>query len=214
MSANRAPSIFVLAGTNGAGKSSIAGAAFREVGREYFNPDEVARRILETDPAVGQVEANSRAWLMGKRLLERAIALRLRFAFETTLGGNTMPELLERAHRAGLAVRLWFVGLATPELHIARVSARVQKGGHDIPEVKIRERYDRSRENLIRLLPTLAELWIFDNSEEGDPDLGIEPTPRLILHVLDGRIVHTCDASEVPDWAKPVVLAALRQYSS
>ena len=212
MIARRAPSIFVLAGTNGGGKSSLAGVAFRDAGTNYFNPDEVTRRILEASPDLTLDEANSRAWLMGKRLLEQAVASRLRFTFETTLGGNTIPALLERAHDAGLAVRIWFVGLAGPELHIARVSARVARGGHDIPEARIRERYDRSRGNLIRLLPKLTELRIFDNSEEGDSTHGVAPAPRLILHVSEGQIVEVCDATKVPDWAKPVVAAALHQF--
>jgi predicted ABC-type ATPase len=69
-------------------------------------------------------------------------------------------------------VRVWYVGLSSPELHIARVRARVAKGGHDIPEPRIRERYDASRLNLIRLLPRLSELWVYDNSVEADPDAG------------------------------------------
>lgn len=214
MTDGQAPSIFVLAGTNGAGKSSVAGAAFRAGGTNYFNPDEATRWILEAEPELELSEANSRAWLMGKAFLERAIASRLRFAFETTLGGNTIPALLERAHEAVLPVRIWFVGLANADLHIGRVKARVAKGGHDIPEAKIRERYDRSRENLIRLLPILTELWLFDNSEEGDPAQGIAPRPQLILHVLDGRITERCEVTAVPEWAKPVYLAALRLYST
>jgi predicted ABC-type ATPase len=43
------PCIYVLAGTNGAGKSSIAGAMFLSKGAEYFNPDEVAERIRAID---------------------------------------------------------------------------------------------------------------------------------------------------------------------
>jgi predicted ABC-type ATPase len=206
------PSIYVLAGTNGAGKSSVAGAAIRERGADYFNPDEAARRIMEKDPGMDVREANSQAWLHGTRLLEKAIAERGDYAFETTLGGNTIPALLERAHSAGFAVRVWFVGLEGPELHIARVRARVAAGGHDIPEDKIRERYDRSRENLIRLLPHLAELSVFDNSAEGDPPAGGAPKPMLILYMLDGKIVETCDVTEVPQWAKPIFVAAVRQY--
>lgn len=208
------PSIFVLAGTNGAGKSSVAGSAFRAGGWDYFNPDEATRQIQEADPEIGLAEANSLAWLHGKRLLERAIASGRRFAFETTLGGNTIPALLARANDSGLAVRIWFVGLDSPERHIARVQARVARGGHDIPEGKIRERFDRSRENLIRLLPHLTELRLFDNSEEGDPAQGVVPKPRLILHALDGRIVETCDAADVPGWAKSIVVAALRELAS
>ncbi len=208
------PSIFVLAGTNGAGKSSVAGTEFRARGMDYFNPDEATRRILDANPAAGLAEANSLAWLQGKRLLEVAISQRLRFAFETTLGGNTIPALLEKAHDAGLAVRIWFVGLESAELHIARVKARVAKGGHDIPEIKIRERYEGSRRNLIRLLPKVTELRLFDNSDEGDPASGVTPRPRLILHVLDGVIREMCELNDVPRWAKPVLIEALRQFST
>jgi predicted ABC-type ATPase len=209
----RGPSIFVLAGTNGAGKSSVAGAAFRESGMDYFNPDEATRRLREADPGMAPEVANSNAWLQGTHLLQRAISERLDFAFETTLGGNTIPRLLEDAHAAGLAVRVWFVGLESPEHHIARVKARVAAGGHDIPEAKIRERYDRSRENLIHLLPSLAQLRIYDNSAEGDLAAGVSPAPRLILHASNGVVLETCGVAEVPDWAKPLFIAALRQYS-
>ncbi|MHC1481789.1 hypothetical protein ACYJW8_16265, partial [Frateuria aurantia] len=76
------------------------------------------------------------------------------FAFETTLGGNTIPRLLREAcdhHK----VAIWFCGLATVELHIARVAARVAAGGHDIPVEKIHARFDSARENLLDLLPYL-----------------------------------------------------------
>jgi predicted ABC-type ATPase len=207
-------SIFVFAGTNGAGKSSVAGAAFRENGFEYFNPDEATWRLQEANPGISLEVANSKAWLQGTRLLRRAITERMDFAFETTLGGNTIPRLLKDAHAAGLAVRLWFVGLDSPERHIARVRARVAAGGHDIPEARIRERYDRSRENLIHLLPTLTQLRLYDNSEEGDPTANVRPSPKLILHASDGVVRETCAVSTVPDWAKPLFIAALRQYSS
>jgi predicted ABC-type ATPase len=140
----------VLAGTNGAGKSSVAGAMFRQAGADYFDPDEATARILAANPDISTADANSAAWHQGKRLLKRAIAERLDFAFETTLAGHTISALLHEALAAGIDVRMWFVGLSSPELHMARVRARVARGGHDIPEEKIRERYDRSRINLIQ----------------------------------------------------------------
>lgn len=208
--ADRPPSIYVLAGTNGAGKSSVGGAAFREYGADYFNPDEAARRLLDANPRITLEEANSAAWSMGKRLLERAIAERLDFAIETTLGGDTITSLLEDALGAGIEVRIWYVGLNGLELHLARVRARVARGGHDIPETKIRERYDRSRLNLIRLLPNLTELRVYDNSRDADPAAGQAPNPLLNLHLLRGRRVAGCDLREVPQWAKSIVAAAMR----
>lgn len=201
--------IYVLAGTNGAGKSSVGGAAIREKGADYFNPDEATRRIRATNPDISERDANIAAWHAGKRLLEEAIARRLVFAFETTLGGDTITSLLRRALAEGVEVRMWYVGLATPERHVARVRARVARGGHDIPESKIRERYERSRVNLIRLLPQLTELRVFDNSVEADPASGAAPTPLLVLHMVKGTIAATCALPRVPEWAKPIVAAAV-----
>ena len=206
--------IYVLAGTNGAGKSSIAGATFRASGAEYFNPDEAAAAIRATSPGMTQAEANSQAWFEGKRLLEKAIAERLDFAFETTLGGNTITNLLEHALEAGIEVRVWYAGLSSPELHIARVRARVAKGGHDIPEADIRRRYDRGLLNLIRLLPRLTELRVYDNSDEADPNSGVAPTPKLVLHLDAGRIMNPGDLASTPDWAKPIVAAAMKLAAS
>ena len=202
--------IYVLAGTNGAGKSSVVGAAIRAKGADYFNPDEATRRIRSASPHISERDANIAAWHEGRRLLEKAIAKRLVFAIETTLGGDTIASLLRRALAEGIQVRMWYVALTSPELHIARVRARVAKGGHDIPDKTIRQRYQRSRANLIRLLPNLTELRLFDNSLEADPDAGAAPAPLLVLHMVNGTIAETCDLSRVPDWAKPIVAAALR----
>jgi predicted ABC-type ATPase len=206
----RASRVYVLAGTIGAGKSSIAGAMLLRQRVEYFDPDEAARRILAANPGISQTRANGAAWHEGKRLLERAIAERLDFAFETTLGGRTITGLLERAASLGIEVRMWYVGLSSPEHHIARVRARVAKGGHDIPESRIRERYHASRLNLIRLLPSLSELWVYDNSEEADPDAGMAPEPKLVVHIRRGAIVGPRDLSRTPDWAKAIVAAAMK----
>jgi predicted ABC-type ATPase len=204
------PCIYVLAGTNGAGKSSLGGAMFLETGAEYFNPDEAALRFRSTNPGMTREEANSAAWRQGKRLLERAISERLDFAFETTLGGHTIAGLLHQALSEKIEVRIWYVGLATPELHIARVRSRVAAGGHDIPEAKIRERFENSRLNLVDLMPKLTELRVFDNSEEGDLRNGVAPRPKLLLHMNRRKIMDSCDLTKTPEWAKPILVTAMR----
>jgi predicted ABC-type ATPase len=181
---------------------------FLAKGAEYFNPDDAAARIRRAKPHLSEAEANGRAWNHGTRLLQRAVAERLNFAIETTLGGNTIPAFLSSALSAGLEVRVWYVGLRSVELHIARVRARVEKGGHSIPEREIRERFDRSRLNLIRLLPRLTELLVYDNSNEADPDAGERPEPMLLLHMASGKIIGSRDLASIPEWAKPILAAA------
>lgn len=202
--------IYVFAGTNGAGKSSVVGSGFRATGAEYFNPDEMAKSVRIGNPDLSHDQANGIAWNLGRERLERAITDRASFAFETTLGGNTITTLLEKAANEGIQVRMKFVGLASPELHIARVRARVASGGHDIPEDKIRERYQKSRLNLIRLLPKLAELLLYDNSKDADPQRGVAPEPMLLLHMKRGRILKIGRPAAIRDWAKPILAAALK----
>jgi predicted ABC-type ATPase len=204
------PCIYVLAGTNGAGKSSIIGKMLLQRGAEYFNPDEAARRIRLADAGISLQQANTEAWQQGVRLLRRAIAQRSSFALETTLGGRTIAALLESAASSGMEVRIWYVALDSPELHIQRVRLRVQKGGHDIPDERIRARYDQSRLNLIRLLPKLTELRVYDNSKEADPDAGLAPELQLILHLERGRIVASCELTSMPDWAKAIFMEVIK----
>jgi predicted ABC-type ATPase len=205
------PIIYVLAGANGCGKSSIGGEMIRAAGADYYNADEEARR-LRRDFGHEQAEANSIAWHIGRALLERAIQTNVAYAFETTLGGHTISALLADAAEQGRPVKIWFCGLESAEKHLERVRRRVQRGGHFIPEAKIRERFDKSRERLIDLLPLLAELKIYDNSIERADAEHEMPSPRLVLHTTDGIIGNIDQLGATPQWAKPIVAAAIRVH--
>jgi predicted ABC-type ATPase len=200
--------LYVLAGVNGAGKSSIGGAAIRAAGGNYYNPDEAARELMAANPGLSQAHATAAAWEQGRKLLERAIDQQLDFAFETTLGGNTMPRLMKEAASRGTKVHVFYVGLASADAHIERVRQRVRAGGHDIPD-DIRRRYRHSLLNLVQLLPALTELRVYDNSATADPAAGQAPEPVLVLHMQRGRIVGPPDLASTPDWAKPIVAAAV-----
>lgn len=202
--------ITVLAGVNGAGKSSILGARVRELGGDYINLDEFTRELLAANPGLSGREANQIAWESGREALAGAIAERRDLALETTLGGRTITGLLQGALEQGLRVNMAYVGLDGPELHIARVTARVALGGHDIESGRIRLRYTKSRQNLVRLIPRLSHLRVYDNSAEADLGGGQAPEPLLVLETREGRIIRSCAIEVVPDWAKPVVEAALR----
>lgn len=204
--------IYVLAGVNGSGKSSIGGAAIEGRSVVYYNPDLAAQTLRKTHPNMTPHLANSHAWSLGKEMLEKAISRKETFAFETTLGGNTITSSLMKAAEEGLKVKVWYVGLDSVELNIARVNARVARGGHDIPEADIRKRWDSSRRNLIKLLPNLHSLRLFDNSHEADPNAGKVPKPELLLHVEAGKIVGPGDLSGASAWAKPIIAGALNTY--
>src|SRR5580658_7836926 len=165
--ARKRPFILVLAGVNGAGKSSVGGGILSAHGLPWYNPDSFARELMARNGSSWD-EADADAWAYGKAQLEAAMAEQTSFAFETTLGGTTIPRLLGEA-AATHDVVMVFWGLSSVEQHVDRVGTRVRHGGHDIPEEKIRARWETSRENLIALLPRLAHLQVFDNSAEAAP---------------------------------------------
>lgn len=208
------PVLFVLAGVNGAGKSSIGGHLLEKSGLTWFNPDTFAREWIAAT-GCEQSAANAVAWQEGMRRFDEAISKNQNFAFETTLGGRTVVNKILDATRQ-YDVMVWFCGLASPELHIARVKTRVAAGGHDIPEAKIRERYPRALENLLRLMPHLAHLQVYDNSVEA-PISGAVPDPKLLLEMKRGRLTRPAPTDlkalkQTPDWAKPLLEAALPEH--
>lgn len=199
--------ITVIAGVNGAGKSSIAGANIRSHGGEYFNPDEAARIIRSVNPELSDDEVNGQAWQVGYEQLLRAIEDDTDYTFETTLGGTSICDALHEAIQSGRSVRIFFCGLLSPELHIHRVAERVARGGHDIPEHKIRERWNNSILNLMGLIPLCQAVKVIDNSAPMDTG---GPHPICLFSMINGKFVDL-PIKDMPVWAKPLATAALER---
>lgn len=209
------PFVIVLAGVNGAGKSSVLSALLLDQGLDWYNPDQYAAKLAR-ELGLSLAEANGRAWQHGKSLLERAIATGSNHAFETTLGGNTITRLLREAAKTHDVLML-YCGLASLDLHIARVAQRVAHEGHPIPDEKIRERWNTSRSNLVQLLPVLSRLQLFDNSQSVEPGQDV-PDPALLLELEGGRILFPGTLSRealaaVPVWAQPILEAAIQRQT-
>ncbi len=205
------PVLFVLAGVNGAGKSSVGGHLLHRAGLTWFNPDTFARELIAAT-GCDRDTAQGHAWAEGVRRLDDAVARTRTYAFETTLGGKTIAAKIQSAARTH-AVILWFCGLPSPEHHLARVRLRVSQGGHDIPEARIRARFPRAQRNLIALMPLLAHLQVYDNSADAAVGRAV-PDPVLVLQVTRGLVTwptanNRRALERTPQWAKAIVEAAL-----
>ncbi|TWF49754.1 AAA family ATPase [Neorhizobium alkalisoli] len=169
------PSCAILAGPNGAGKSTIyKNLALPGV---FVNADEVARGLDASNP-----EANSlKAGRLVLETLNRLIAARQDFVYETTLSSHQSVNLLRQVGESGYKTLMIFVALVSPDLHVQRVAQRVSRGGHHIPEPVIRRRYDVAFQNLTACVPLSETTMIFDNSAAG---------ARLLLQVSGNTITH------------------------
>lgn len=205
---SRAPAILVAAGTNGAGKSSIVQPFVERAGGRYFNPDSLARELM--GGGMPKEEADIKAWETGHGRLVGAVEAGAGFAFETTLGGHSMPFQLMRALAFQRNVIILYVGLDSVDLHLQRVKARVARGGHDIPEDKVRQRYDDSRRNLLQFIGTAATVRVWDNSaESGDG----RPATAVEVFATSGRrlvLPQGADPRKTPAWARPLLAQAIK----
>ena len=198
--------ITVIAGVNGAGKSSIIGAYIRQAGGDYCNPDEITRQLMAGDPGIGEEAANGEAWRIGFRQLQRAIAQDDDYAFETTLGGNSIRDALLDAAEKGRSIRILYMGLVSVEAHLERIAARAAKGGHAIPADKVRQRWESSRRNLTQLMSHCHEVRVVDNTAPMHEGV---PKPRVLLHLRE-RGLQVNRGESTPEWARPLIAEATR----
>lgn len=61
---------------------------------------------------------------------------------------------------------MYFLLTVDADVNVARVAARVALGGHNVDEEKIRTRYERSLDNIKRLMEICDILHVYDNTEE------------------------------------------------
>ncbi len=157
------PEVIVIAGPNGAGKSTLAPALLRDTLHilEYVNADTIAEGLSAFAPEDASFEAGR---VMLGRLRELA-ANGEDFSFETTLATRFYATWLRKLQaEQNYRVSIAYLWLRSPDLAVSRVAARVNVGGHSIPEETIRRRFRRSTHNFFKLYRPMANAWRFFNA--------------------------------------------------
>jgi predicted ABC-type ATPase len=157
--------LWLLAGANGAGKTTFHRLFLEPRGVALVNADRIARSIRPGDPAAASVEAAQQALILADHLLENGVP----FCFETVFSHPSKIDLMARAKALGYRVLLVFVHLDDIDLNLARISQRVAAGGHDVPEDRVRSRAPRVIDNIASALPLADEVFFLDNSSAEDP---------------------------------------------
>lgn len=129
-------------------------------------------------------------------LHESLIASHTSFSFETVMSHPQKIEVFKNAQAEGFRNYLYFVATEGPEINISRVKIRVEKGGHDVPSVKVIDRYYRTLNNLTAAIRVSDRAYIYDNS-------GAKAT--LIAEITNGKDIEIIN-SNIPTWFKQYVL--------
>lgn len=169
------PIVIAIAGSNGAGKTTFYHSHLANTSLRFINADDLAHELNLGAYDSAAVAAELRHALVSKRES---------FIFETVLSdpvGDKVSFLRDLTDH-GYEVVLIFISIADIETSIQRVSMRVVQGGHDVPDDKLRERFNRTRENLRRAIESLQHVIVYDNSDLAQPY-------RLMASYENGRLV-------------------------
>ena len=147
------PEIVVFAGPNGSGKSTFTQLLKPPI--DYINADEIKKYLKCSDLEAAQLAEKQR---------EEHMEQMREFCFETVLSTERNLKLLERAKGKGYFIRCYYILTADPMINVWRVKARVESGGHDVPEEKIVIRYDRALALVKNLIKVCDICHIYDNS--------------------------------------------------
>ena len=177
------PRLYIISGCNGAGKTTASYSLLPEMldCKEFVNSDEFAKGLSPFDPSKASIQA-SRMMLMKIRYL---LKKQQDFAIETTLATRTLLKIAKQAQMAGYTVTLLYFWLNSPDLAIERVRARVEAGGHDIPEETIRRRYSTGIYYFFNLYAPICERWILTDNSQIPFRVIAEGTKDEVINIRD-----------------------------
>lgn len=197
MSKLRRPTLCIVAGPNGSGKTTTTLQLLANEWAEdslYINPDNIAQ---ETFGDWNSPEAVLKAAHLATEKRYECLDQKKDFVFETVFSSTEKLEFVRKAKAAGFFIRLFFVCTSDPEINVHRITKRFLEGGHEVPISKIISRYYKSLANAAQAIPLVDRAYIYDNSVEN-------ALPQLLFRTVDGEVFKQY-TDDVPEWAEMLV---------
>ena len=197
MTSKRLPTLCVVAGPNGSGKTSTTIQLLANEWSEgslYINPDNIAQ---EKFGDWNSPEAVLKAAKYATDLRYKCLNEKRDFVFETVFSSEEKLEFLRKAHQAGFFIRFFFVCTSNPKINVSRITKRYLEGGHEVPISKIISRYYKSYVNATKVISFVDRAYIYDNSVE-------DHLPQLLFRMTEGKVFKQY-TDDIPEWAIPLM---------
>ena len=182
------PTLFLIAGPDGAGKSTFYDAVLKpRVQAPFINADIIQRDELKDPSGEAAYEAAKIASARRGDCLRSGRS----FVTETVFSHPSKPEMPGAARKAGFRIVIFHLHLGSADLAVARVAARVDEGGHPVPENKIRERYARNQQLIHDAVLMADKGAVYDASR-------LNQAPRLLAKTSLGQADWV--TQDLPEW--------------
>ncbi len=180
--------MIVLAGINGAGKSTFQSHHLKKLNLPFINADLIAKVFWPDQAESRSYDAAAVAEKLRRQMFER----KLSFVTETVFSHPSKLDLLRSASTLGYTTLLIYIHLENPKLAALRVEERVSRGGHSVPGEKIGPRFERLARLLREAIAIANTAVLYDNSSLEQP----------FLHSATFRQGHlTASRTPLPAWA-------------
>ncbi|MCY4364106.1 MAG: dephospho-CoA kinase [Gammaproteobacteria bacterium] len=184
--------LWLLAGGNGAGKSTFYHTRLAPLGFPLVNADLIARELFPEAPELHSYEAMQ----IVEEIRENLLIEGRSFCFETVFSHPSKVDFVGKAKALGYEVILVMIHLGSTSLNKARVAQRVEEGGHDVPDEKIESRILRLLRLIKSVIPLCDHVTLLDNSRADNPFI-------QVLTIRNGQVEKILDP--LPDWARQLV---------
>jgi len=185
--------LWLLAGGNGAGKSTFYQQFLASSGLPFINADILAKELDAKEPEAASYKAAKLAEHLRFDLLHAGTS----FCFETVFSHASKIDFLAAAKAAAYDIVLVYIHLHNDQLNQARVSQRVREGGHDVPPGKIISRIPRTMQYVSDALALVDTVQFYDNSSYDEPFISIASINNGELQIQQ---------QPLPEWAQKMLV--------
>lgn len=180
------PTLTVIAGCNGSGKSSFSNAVTSKQSPS-FDYDKIFLQKYNSlhDSEFRDIMAHNLAREALEQAINTSINHKSDFTYETNF--NSTPLYWpEKFKSAGFNLRLIYFCLNTIDEAKKRVQIRVENGGHFVPDSEITNRYRLGYNNLNEHWRFFNEIYLFDTS-------AYKQKPRFLLSIVNNELLEKID---------------------
>ncbi|MAM87257.1 MAG: hypothetical protein CME36_08115 [unclassified Hahellaceae] len=186
------PHLWVLAGGNGAGKSTFFETRLKQHGIAFVNADLIQRAMFK---GLGPEASYSAAKLAGK-MRDKLLEERRSFCFESVFSHGSKIDFIAKAKSLGYKITLVYIHLSDDNLNLARVAGRVSTGGHHVPDDKVLSRIPRVLQLMQTALQIVDSAYLLDNSSADNPF-------QVVARVNAGKVEPKVEP--LPAWAQTML---------